>query len=128
MNKPNFYITQDVYTALAQRGGWKVNEVPLASGELIRNFFGDQKTFALFSSGLSPDAIAKSGDLVAGVDWVRIETNPKKDEPPLNINRYMVGSIEEGKYPVYHCGHSGTPNSGWAKLDDLDVYLKALKT
>jgi hypothetical protein len=35
MNKPNFYITQDVNAALAQRGDWKVNEVPLASGELI---------------------------------------------------------------------------------------------
>jgi hypothetical protein len=128
MNKPNFYITQDVYAELAKRGEWKVNEVPLASGELIRNFFGDQKTFALFSSGLAPEAIAKSGELVAGVDWVRVETNPKKDEPPLNINRYMIGSKEGDKYPVYHCGHSGTPEGGWVNLEDLDSYLKAIQT
>jgi len=126
MNKPNFYINQDVYAALAKRGDWKVNEVPLTSGELIRNFFGDQKTFALFSSGLAPEAISKLGDLVAGIDWVRIEMNPKKDEPPLNVNRYMVGGKEGDKYPVYHCGHSGTPNSGWVTLEHLDAYLKSL--
>ncbi|MDA1278071.1 MAG: hypothetical protein O2960_29090 [Verrucomicrobia bacterium] len=125
MNKPNFYIPHEVYAALVQRGDWKMHELPLASGELVRNFFGNQKTFALFSSGLSPDAIAKSGELVAGIDWVRIEANPKKDEPPLNINRYMVGSIEGDKYPVFHCGHSGTPNSGWANLKDLDSYLNS---
>lgn len=128
MNKPNFYITQDVYAELAKRGEWKVSEVPLQSGQLIRDFFGEQKTFAMFSSGLSPDAIAKPGELVAGVDWVRIETNPKKNEPPLNINRYMIGGKEGDKYPVYHCGHNGTPGSGWAKLEDLDAYLTALKT
>jgi hypothetical protein len=60
---------------------------------------------------------------LAGFDWIRHETRPKRGESPLNVYHYIVGSGSAGLYPVYDCGHSGSIAPGWSTLDDVMVYV-----
>jgi hypothetical protein len=125
--QPNFYITEQGYRALIKSGGWQINDVPLQLATLIKGHFGISTSFALFSSGLAPEAIpTQAGGIVAEYDWIKTEDNPKRGEQPLNAYHYLVGSPQGEVYPIFHCGHSGvlTP-SGWCNLDDLDIYFGA---
>jgi hypothetical protein len=125
MLEPNFYLSPSDYGALVKSGEWRINDISLDIASGIRRHFGNPSSFALFSSGLSPEAAAANPQtLVAGMDWVRAEDNPKEREPELNVYHYLIGSSGRLGYPVYDCGHSGvlTP-SGWTTLEDLQIYL-----
>ena len=124
--KPNFYLSEVDYGKLVNSGQYRINDIPLNVASGIKRHFGSDTSFALFSSGLSPEAAAANpSGFVGGIDWTRAEDKPKKGEPELNVYHYLIGSPCKAGYPVYDCGHSGvlTP-SGWAKLEDLDVYLR----
>ena len=122
---PNFYITEGDYRRLVPTGSWHINEIPLKIGREIRAHFGISSSFAMFASGAEadPTRIRPEDTVLAGIDWIRHETNPKPGEPPLNVYHYFVGSGSAGLYPVYDCGHSGSLAPGWSTLNDIAIYL-----
>lgn len=125
--QPNFYVTESGYRALVNGGEWQINDVPLSLAKQIKDHFDVSSSFALFASGLAPEALAEyRGKSVAGMDWVRAEDKPKPGELPLNVYRYLMGSPGKNGYPVFACGHSGVlPPSGWCTLPDLEVYFSS---
>lgn len=125
LQQPNFFITEQQYRDLIITGSWHINEVPLEKAEKVKAHFGIESSFALFASGkqADPAMIRAEDSVLAGIDWIRHETNPMPGEPPLNVYHYFVGSGSAGLYPVYHCGHSGSIAPGWSTLDDVMVYV-----
>jgi hypothetical protein len=124
--QPNFYITDADYRRLIPTGSWHINDIPLDTAQQVRGFFGIASSFALFVSGAQADParIRPEDFVLAGLDWIRNETNPRHGESPLNVYHYLVGSGSAGLYPVYDCGHSGSLAPGWSTLNDVSVYLK----
>lgn len=125
MKKPNFYLSAEEYLNAVPKHEWQTNDLPLDVASGVRRHFGNPSSFALFSSGLSPEAAAANPQkFIAGMDWIRAEDKPKPGEPELNVYHYLIGPSGKLGYPVYDCGHSGvrTP-SGWATLDHMKVYF-----
>jgi len=125
MNQPNFFIPEGDYRRMILTGSWQINDVPLNVAEQVRGFFGVSSSFALFISGAKndPALIRPEDKVLAGIDWIRSETNPKPGEPDFNVYHYFVGSGSAGLFPVYYCGHSGSIAPGWSTLEDLNVYF-----
>jgi hypothetical protein len=123
--QPNFYITDAQYQQLVPTGSWHINEIPLSIAQQVRGHFNIDSSFALFTSGAKadPTMVRPEDSVLAGLDWIRHETNPRPGEPPLNVYHYFVGSGSSGKYPVYDCGHSGSLAPGWSTLQDIMIYL-----
>jgi hypothetical protein len=120
---PNFYITPSNYNELVGGGMWKINDVPLDRLAQVKDHFGMPETVAVFASGLAPRALTGGGTDSAGIDWAKLETNRKPDEPPLNVYHYRIGTPDAQGYPVFGPYINGSIAPHWATLDDLDVYL-----
>ena len=125
--RPNFYITDYAYRLLVGNGGWRINELNLTTAKLVRGHFSANDSFAMFTSGVfvSPNNGA-TPIIIAGIDWIRMETKPQINEPPLNIYHYIVGSKDTNGYPVFDCGKKGALAPHWSSLPDLNVYLNNL--
>src|SRR3954469_14041231 len=92
---PNFFISEPVFNHLSRAGSWTPVEVTLESGRVIRSCFGNTKTLYLVCSGIN--SIPEDGSFVAGFDHFRIETNPRPNEPEVNVDRFMIGRPLSGK-------------------------------
>jgi len=121
--QPNFYITDYSYWLLIGKGGWRITELDLSTAQLVRGHFGANDSFAMFASGVFVNPNDVTPKIIAGIDWIRMETKPQINEPPLNIYHYTVGSKEAGGYPVFNCGKRGALAPHWSSLPDLKVYL-----
>ena len=99
---PNFYITEANYYQLTGPGFWYINDVPPERWAQIKDHFAQENTIAVFASGIDPHKIdAPAGAEIAGIDWIRLEPNPKGNEPLLNVDHYVIGPSDEFGFPVY---------------------------
>jgi hypothetical protein len=80
----------------------------------------------MFASGVFVPPDEEKPKIIAGIDWVRMETNLQPNEPPLNVYHYVVGGKNIHGYPVFHCGKKGALAPHWSSLPDLKVYLNNL--
>ena len=123
-SSPSFHITSENFEDLIGPGFWEIHEVPLNRLAQIRDHFADVDTYALFASGSAPrPEIPPSSTPAGGVDWVKLERNPRSGEPPLNVYHYVIGHPDERGYPVYGPLRGGSMAPHWSHLEDLDVYL-----
>jgi hypothetical protein len=112
---PNFWITEENYYQLTGPGFWNINEVPQERMSQLPIPFNLEKTVALFASGKDPCAInAPNCEKIAGVDWLRLEKNPKQGELPLNVNHFVINTPVSGCYPVYGPYRSGSIAPHWS--------------
>jgi len=122
--QPNFYITVDNYYQLTGAGFWEINDVPPQRWKQIKDHFGDENTMAVFASGSSPTIITQENNkAIGGIDWVKIERNPKDKEPPLNVYHYVIGKPDNIGYPVYGPYRKGQLAPHHSELEDLGPYL-----
>lgn len=89
----------------------------------MKDHLGKTETFAVFASGVAPQAYTGVEGHVAGIDWVKPERHPKPGEPPLNVYHYGIGPPDEHGYPVFGPIINGSIAPHWADLEDLVVYL-----
>lgn len=123
---PNFYINQGQFDQLVGPGFWTINELPLPLASRIGAHFGNVDAFAFYCSGVKMPPFGATGNVpLAGIDWVRMENQPKPHEPPLNVYHYLVGTPGSSGYPVYGPFEEGGLAPHWSELDDLDAYLGA---
>jgi len=123
-SKPNFYITIENFGHLIGPGFWRIHEVPLDRLAQIKDHFDDVDTLAVFASGTVPRPdIPPSSVPAGGIDWVRLESNPRAEEPPLNLYHYIIGHPDAHGYPVYGPVRGGSIAPHWSQLEDLEVYL-----
>ena len=119
----NFYITHENFENLIGPGFWMINDLPPPRWEQIKDHFGEDETLAVFASGTAPtQADPCFGDAIGGIDWVRIESNRKTGEPPLNVYHYVIGPPDEHGYPVYGPVVNGSKAPHWSGLENLHVY------
>jgi hypothetical protein len=123
--RPSFYITEENFQELVGNGLWTINDVPLDRLAQIKKFFAKVETVAVFASGLAPRAHTGSEPRVGGIDWVRLETNPKPREASLNVYHYLIGPHDGYGYPVYGPIRNGSIAPHHSELSDLDPYLGA---
>jgi hypothetical protein len=122
MKKANFYITEENFRALIGPGYWSIQDLPANRAEQLRPFLSTQDTLGVFASGCPPQVINGGGDVVGGIDWVRLESRRKANELPLNVYHYVIRKPDEYGYPVFACrpGKSIAPH--WSEWKELDVY------
>ena len=122
---PNFWITRENYFQLTGPGFWKINEVPQERLSQLPSPFNLDKTVAVFASGKATYAIeAPQAQNVAGVDWWRLEGNPQRGEPPLNVNHFVIGGEVDGRFPVYGPFRRGSIAPHWTDGSGIEKYYK----
>lgn len=119
---PAFYITEENFKELVGNGLWAINDVPLDRLAQIRKFFAKVETIAVLASGLAPRVHTGTEPCVGGIDWVKLETNPKRGEPSINVYHYLIGPHDGYGYPVYGPIRNGSIAPHHSELEDLDVY------
>src|SRR6266566_308601 len=114
--RPNFYITEQNFRNLAGSGYWAIQDVPAERAEQVRGFLNNADTIAVFASGVTPREIHAEGEDVGGIDWVRLETNRKPGEPPLNVYHYVIKQPDNRGFPVYGPFKDGAIAPHWSEL------------
>ena len=109
-----------------------VNAVSTEDAGLVASFLLDNPNTVFHAgSGISPESypglFAAQENLLA-LESVRFETNPKGNEPDLNINRYVFGPSPDGRQcygfdvtvyePSPSNGQVGNHWSDWHEVDD----------
>ncbi|MBY0588712.1 hypothetical protein K2X85_16180 [bacterium] len=122
MNTPNFYITEENFKSLIGPGYWKIEDLPHKHAEQVKPFLGNGDTIGVFASGTPPQGLTGSGKIVAGIDWVRLESNRKVNEPPLNIYHFIIKEPDKHGYPVFACKEGKSIGPHWSELEDLNRY------
>lgn len=122
-----FYLKALEYETLVGSGNWIINEIPLSIAAEIKDHFGIDTSFCLLASGIGmqPNFHAKQGDIIGGIDWVKIEDKPRSGETPLNVYHYVIGSETPDGFPVFYHGNKGALAPHWSTLNDLDVYFRS---
>lgn len=120
--EPNFYITPDNFNAIIGQGYWSIQDIPPDRAEQVRPFLNSVDALGVFASGLAPQALTNGMDVVGGIDFVRLESRRKTNEPPLNVYHYTIMKQNQYGYPVYASRNGGSIAQHWSELKDLDVY------
>src|SRR5262245_9368695 len=103
--KPNFYIDDAGLKKLVQQGNWRINEIDLPTESGIRNEFGIDSSVCVLGSGvLTPPLSRKAEEVIAGIDWVRVEDKPKPGEPDFNVYHFVITTKTKEGYPVFYVG------------------------
>ena len=134
MATPKFYIDEDNYNRLIGPGCWQIQDLPSERAELVKPFLNNA-TLAVFASGCPPQQHSGYGNSIpgrtysadadediAGIDWVRLEGNPKHGEPPLNVYHFVIKKPDQNGYPVYACQNGKSIAPHWSEWVDLSVY------
>jgi hypothetical protein len=121
MNRPNFYITEETFRALIGPSYWAIQDLPPARAEQVRPFLNSGDTLGVFACGIPPQA-AVSEEKVGGIDWVRLESRPKAEEPPLNVYHYVIKRPDAFGYPVFACREGGSIAPHWSEWENLEPY------
>ncbi|MCC6419774.1 MAG: hypothetical protein IT429_16190 [Gemmataceae bacterium] len=122
MCKPNFFIDEHNFQTLRGPGFWQIQDLPPDRAEQVRPFLNNTDTIAVFASGIAPQM--SSGDVVGGIDWVRLESTRKEKEPPLNVYHFVIKKPTTLGYPVYACRDGKSIAPHWSEWDNLDVYFE----
>ncbi len=126
MDKPNFYISEQTYNSLIGPGYWSIQDLPDSRAQQVRPFLASKDTIGVFASGVAPTASEMRGP-IGGIDWVRLESNRMKGEPPLNVYHFVIREHDGQGYPVYACksGESIAPH--WSDWKDIQCYFSSKK-
>ncbi len=122
MNEPSFYITDENFRSLIGPGFWSIQDLPADRAEQVRPFLSNGDTVGVFASGVPPQTTTVGSDVVGGIDWVRLESRRRDDEPPLNVYHFVIKKPDEKGYPVYACREGKSIAPHWSEWEDLDVY------
>lgn len=124
MTKPNFWITEDNYFQITGPGYWKINEVPQERLNQLPTPFSLETTVGVFASGVPPYQINEPVAAgIAGVDWFRLEQNPKPNEPELNVYHFIIGNPVPGcGCPVYGPYRNGSIAPHWSRIAEIERY------
>lgn len=122
--KPNYFLSTDNYKIIEGEGLWLRNDVPPSIWEQVGKHYNNVTTFAVFASGsvLSPRE-SFGIEAVGGIDWLKIEAKPKRNEPPYNSYHFVVGQLEFDKYPVYGPFKNGCIVPHHFTNENLDDFL-----
>jgi hypothetical protein len=121
---PNFYIDDDNFKSLIGDGYWSIQDLPNDRAEQVRPFLASDDTIGVFASGCPPTSSPHASNVIGGIDWVRLESNLKPGEPPLNVYHFVIKQPDEHGYPVYACRNGNSIAPHWSKWKNIDVYLK----
>jgi hypothetical protein len=123
--KPNFYITLENFRLIEGAGFWERNDVPPERWVQVGEHFANEHTVAVFANGSIIGPVPSYGiQAVGGIDWLKLEPNPKNSELPLNAYHFVIGQADELGYPVYGPYQGGCLVPHWFGYDDLDAYTR----
>ncbi len=106
--QPNFFLSETDYYQLTGPGFYNINEVPADRHRQLPDHFGTPDSFVIFASGVAPYIAQRGGtEAVGGIDWIRLESNRKAGEPPLNVYHFIIGPSGIQGFPVYGPFHNG---------------------
>jgi hypothetical protein len=100
---------------VAGSGCWLINDLPPDRAAQLRPFLNNSDTFAVFASGDLPGRIG-------GIDWIRLESNPVLNEPPLNAYHFTIECADEQTYLVNGPYRDGALMPHWGDGPDLNNY------
>lgn len=130
---PNFYIDAENYDRLIGSGCWEIQDLPPNRAELVKPFLNNEDTIAVFASGCPPQPhstlggsipdTADSDEDIAGIDWVRLESNPKPGEPSLNVYHFVIKKPDENGYTVFACRDGKSIAPHWSEWENMNVYF-----
>jgi len=120
---PNFYISHENFKLIEGPGFWYINDVPVERWAHVGEHFNNKNTLALFASGSVVRPVQSiRGQAVGGIDWIKLEVNPKEKEPPLDAYHYVIVQPDDKGYPVYGPFKDGCLVPHWCDYNDLDKY------
>lgn len=122
MEKPSFYITAENFHNLIGPGFWSIQDLPADRVEQVRPFLNSQDTLGVFASGTPPKMMPSGSNVVGGIDWVRLESRRKVNEPPLNVYHFVIKKPDAQGYPVFVCRNGTSIARHWSEWEDLEVY------
>lgn len=123
--RPNFYITQENFRLIEGSGFWQRNDVSADRWRQVGEHFANEHTVAVFASGSVVRPVHSFGvQAVGGIDWLKLEPNPRSEEPPLNAYHFVIGEPDQNGYPVYGPYKDGCLVPHWFSYDDLDAYTQ----
>ena len=69
---------------------------------------------------MDPSAYHGDNNIIAGFDHIRIEDNPKQNEPEINVDHFVVGIPDENDMcPVYGPYKEGAHLPHWCNVEDI---------
>ncbi|MGB8658129.1 MAG: hypothetical protein WCE90_10160 [Candidatus Zixiibacteriota bacterium] len=120
--EPNFYISHENFKQLIEGPGfWYKNDVPPERWAQVGKHFNNDDSFAVFASGSVVRPVESKGvQAVGGIDWIRLEANPKEGKPQLRVYHYVIYQPDDKGYPVYGPYRDGCLVPHWCyNIDDL---------
>lgn len=123
-NKAKKINTENLILNVIGSKNWGRVELSLANAGSFCGFFGNDDTLAVFASGSFDNYREEDGKkVIAGVEWIRHETNPKinQAEPEINVYKYIIYE-QLGGYYLQKADNNQTLVSHW--LGNLDEILK----
>jgi hypothetical protein len=124
MDKPKFYITKENFLSLIGPGFWSIQDLPNERAEQVRPFLAGDDTLGVFASGSPPQAMLGMESVVGGIDWVRLESHRKCQEPPINVYHFVIKCADQHGHPVYACKEGKSIAPHWSEWSDLDGYMQ----
>jgi hypothetical protein len=121
--RPNFYVTSEQLNHAVGPGFWSIQDLPPARAEAIRPFLNNGDTLAVFASGAMPLLATSEGAEIGGIDWIRLEPNPRDGEPALNAYHFVILQHDRKGYPVIGPIKDGAIISHWSEPASIDMYL-----
>lgn len=115
-------MTEEQFKLLIQAGGWTVDEVPRDQWKHLPDWMRGESVLAIFASGcMNQPKVLNGMNSIGGLDFLRHETKPKKDEPEGNAYHYVMVKTDEG-VKLYGPFRSETFVPHWFEAEDLDKY------
>ncbi len=132
--KPTFECEAAVLYQMLEITGYGevVKMSPTDAATITPHVANHPHTHSIAGSGIPPQSfdLFPNGPTL-GLEWIRHEPNPQRDEPPINVNRYLFGLSEDGSkclgYEVTAKKNQSNPVPGtvfphWPK--DFDTLCK----
>lgn len=115
---PDGYILEETYQKMfGNHQGWKTFELSSQQAkDWLGNFPNEESTITWFASGSIDPRPFGTDEAYGGLDWVRWEKKPKKSEPELNLDHFVIGPQKDGRRPYWKMRHTGCRAEHWSDL------------